>query len=104
LERALPVILVQGEHGHHAQALQTEQQVLGVLHAPLTQKELQDLLAEAEAVIDLKEKSRSRVDRRQEKVDIIGTSRAIQMVRDLIAQVADSDATVLVLGESGTGK
>lgn len=104
LEPALPVILVQGEHGHHAQALQTEQQVLGVLHAPLTQKELQDLLAEAEAVIDLKEKSRSRVDRRQEKVDIIGTSRAIQMVRDLIAQVADSDATVLVLGESGTGK
>ncbi|MFU8787668.1 MAG: sigma-54 dependent transcriptional regulator [Methylobacter sp.] len=33
-----------------------------------------------------------------------GKSRAIVGIRKLIAQVAESDATVLVLGESGTGK
>ena len=36
--------------------------------------------------------------------NIIGRSHAMQEVYDLIAQVADSDATVLIRGESGTGK
>ncbi|MFC1805517.1 sigma 54-interacting transcriptional regulator [Planctomycetota bacterium] len=36
--------------------------------------------------------------------NIIGRSRAMQDVYDLIAQVARSDATVLIRGESGTGK
>jgi len=36
--------------------------------------------------------------------NIIGTSNAMQVVYDLIAQVAGSDATVLIHGESGTGK
>ena len=36
--------------------------------------------------------------------NIIGNSRAMQEVYDLIAQVSKSDATVLIRGESGTGK
>lgn len=36
--------------------------------------------------------------------NIIGKSRAMQEVYDLIGQVAKSDATVLVRGQSGTGK
>ena len=36
--------------------------------------------------------------------NIIGNSRAMQDVFDLIAQVSRSDATVLIRGESGTGK
>jgi Nif-specific regulatory protein len=36
--------------------------------------------------------------------EIIGTSNALRGVYDLIAQVAPSDATVLITGESGTGK
>ncbi|MBN1687225.1 MAG: nif-specific transcriptional activator NifA [Spirochaetales bacterium] len=36
--------------------------------------------------------------------NIIGNSRAMQEVFDLIAQVSKSDATVLIRGESGTGK
>jgi two-component system nitrogen regulation response regulator NtrX len=35
---------------------------------------------------------------------LIGTSRAMQEVRDLIARVAPTEARVLVTGESGTGK
>lgn len=35
---------------------------------------------------------------------LVGKSEAIGNVRKLIAQVADSEATVLILGESGTGK
>ncbi len=36
--------------------------------------------------------------------NIIGNSRAMQQVYDLIAKVAQSDATVLIRGESGVGK
>jgi sigma-54 specific flagellar transcriptional regulator A len=35
---------------------------------------------------------------------LVGTSRAVQLVRKMIQQVANSDANVLILGESGTGK
>lgn len=35
---------------------------------------------------------------------LVGTSRAIQHVRQMMQQVADTDASVLILGESGTGK
>ena len=35
---------------------------------------------------------------------MIGSSRAMRAVRDMIYQVADSGATVLITGESGTGK
>jgi Nif-specific regulatory protein len=37
-------------------------------------------------------------------VDIIGSSRAIQEIYGLIAQVADTNITVLINGETGTGK
>lgn len=36
--------------------------------------------------------------------EIIGESAALQKVLDQVATVADSDATVLILGETGTGK
>ena len=35
---------------------------------------------------------------------LVGTSREIQKVREMMAQVADSEVTVLITGESGTGK
>jgi sigma-54 specific flagellar transcriptional regulator A len=35
---------------------------------------------------------------------LVGTSREIQHVREMMAQVADKDVSVLITGESGTGK
>lgn len=40
----------------------------------------------------------------QEKLGIIGKSKAIKDLIDIILQVAESDITVLLYGESGTGK
>lgn len=47
---------------------------------------------------------RSSVERLEGPKEIVGSSRALCRVRELIAQVAPTDAPVLVVGESGTGK
>jgi two-component system, NtrC family, response regulator GlrR len=39
-----------------------------------------------------------------ERIRLVGTSRAVERVREMVGLVAQSDTTVLVLGESGTGK
>ncbi|MBN1961540.1 MAG: sigma-54-dependent Fis family transcriptional regulator [Deltaproteobacteria bacterium] len=47
---------------------------------------------------------RKRLDALSPSTTMIGGSRALHRVRDLINQIADSTAPVLICGESGTGK
>ena len=42
--------------------------------------------------------------RRRQKAELIGESAGIERVKQLIAKVAPTDSTVLILGETGTGK
>ncbi len=48
--------------------------------------------------------AKHQLEQRQGKADLIGTTDAIQHVRELIARVAPTSSTVLVRGETGTGK
>jgi DNA-binding NtrC family response regulator len=45
-----------------------------------------------------------RLDRLEGSPDLLGDSRALEQVRGLIAKVAPTHSTVLILGETGTGK
>ena len=47
---------------------------------------------------------RNAVVRLERSAEIVGRSAGIQIVRDQIARVAGTDATVLITGETGTGK
>ena len=47
---------------------------------------------------------RQRIEEMHQFEDIIGKSRRMQEVFDLVRRVADSDSAVLITGESGTGK
>lgn len=66
---------------------------------PLVEKALErrELLSETETM-------RRQLSTRTEYFNIIGSSKAMQMVYETIESVAKSDANVLIVGESGTGK
>jgi Nif-specific regulatory protein len=64
----------------------------------------QNMLEEQERLRAENDRLQSALEDRFKPSNIIGNSRAMQIVFDLIAQVCKSDATVLIRGESGTGK
>ncbi len=100
--QALPIIVV---HDNRAgfQSLPDDQQILGVLDWPVRQEDLFTLLAEVDAAYALREKASLKNDADLHQ-GLLGHSRTIQVVRQLIAQVANSPSTVLIQGDSGTGK
>lgn len=59
---------------------------------------------ERERLLDENARLQQELKDRFRPANIIGSSGAMQKVYDLIAQVAKSDATVLIRGESGVGK
>jgi len=98
-----------------------DERVVGVLSADKVAKQVEDLekeLAMMSSVAELMAKAvhiraLEEENRRLRKIvgqqhapstDIIGHSKAIQEVFGLVAQVSDSNTTVLITGETGTGK
>ncbi len=74
---------------------------------PLDIEELKILIEKALEHYHLREENLALKERLGDRFDfssMIGKSRKMIEVFDLLAQVAPSDATVLILGESGTGK
>lgn len=63
-----------------------------------------DLLAQQELLEDENRQLRAELTRRYHPDNIVGNSREMQEVYDQIEQVAKSQATVLIIGETGTGK
>ena len=59
---------------------------------------------ERQSLIEENARLHEELRQRFRPANIIGNSNAMQAVYDLIAQVAGSDASVLIRGESGTGK
>ncbi|NOZ11336.1 MAG: sigma-54-dependent Fis family transcriptional regulator [Gammaproteobacteria bacterium] len=96
----LPVFLLGDQAISSAQ--RSPPNMLGHLELPLQFSQLTSALDQAQIY-------RERYDERDARPlqlfrSLVGTSRRIQDTRRLIEQVADAEATVLILGESGTGK
>ena len=64
----------------------------------------QETQEERERLIQENLRLRSELQERFQPANIIGKSKVMREVYDLIAQVSKSNATVLIRGESGTGK
>lgn len=73
---------------------------------PLTYSSLLDSLHRAERYREAVSRQHRQEDQRPTHLfrSLVGTSRKVQDVREMMAQVADKDVTVLITGESGTGK
>lgn len=98
----LPVILVRKPGGADPVALRFEQQVVGVLSYPLRHAAVANLLTQVKAAYAVR--ARNKPLGEDPLYGLAGESRRITWIRQLIAQVCGSDATVLLLGDSGTGK
>lgn len=80
--------------------------VLGHLNWPTTYNRMVDVLHRCQMYREQYEWGLSRQQQRDTKLfrSLVGSSRDVQHVREMMAQVADKDVTVIILGESGTGK
>lgn len=87
-------------------SLDEDLRLLRIISSMLAQavKLRQQVAEERERLMEENERLQNELKERFRPTNIIGNSKAMQDVYDLIAQVTKSDATVLIRGESGTGK
>ncbi|SER58419.1 sigma-54 dependent transcriptional regulator [Halopseudomonas bauzanensis] len=84
---------------------QLRQRLLSVLEPPLSYNQLLDTLHRAQVYREVFDDGQRKRQREPNLFrSLVGTSRPIQAVRQMMKQVADTEATVLILGDSGTGK
>ena len=86
--------------------LQENVRILTVVSSMIAQavKIRRSYMEEREALIEENNRLHRELEERFQPSNIVGKSKAMQNVYDMIAQVSRSEATVLVRGESGTGK
>ncbi|TQV84158.1 sigma-54-dependent Fis family transcriptional regulator [Exilibacterium tricleocarpae] len=106
-DEGVPVILV-GEHEDLPDDCEIilRRMVIARLHSPPTYNHLLDTLHRAQRYREAQAARQRQQSKRPVHLfrSLVGTSRQIQVVREMMAQVADKDVTVLISGESGTGK
>ena len=80
--------------------------IIASLVVPPTYNKLIDTLHRAQLYREAQSNSKRQPQRRPVHLfrSLVGTSREIQNVREMMAQVAEKDVSVLITGESGTGK
>lgn len=81
-------------------------QVIGQIQYPPSYNNMLDVLHRAQVYREQHEKQKEQRHRREVQLfrSLVGTSRKVVNVRELMGQVADKDVNVLITGESGTGK
>ncbi|HEY8061504.1 MAG TPA: sigma-54 dependent transcriptional regulator [Gemmatimonadales bacterium] len=103
-DRDVPVIMMSGK-AQLADAVRAVQMgAFQFLEKPLAPESLLVAVRSAETLVRTQAENRALRQALGPQPTLVGTSGAIEHVRQLIAQVAPTDARVLILGESGTGK
>ena len=102
----MPVILL-GDHPE-SELVDDEyrSRLIAKLACPPTYNKLLDTLHRAQMYREQYDLTRGRDQQREINLfrSLVGSSRNVQAVREMMAQVADKEVTVLITGESGTGK
>lgn len=103
----LAIVLMSEDHAYsESQDESLRHMVIATLAIPPTYNQLVDTLHRAQLYREAQSVSKRQPHRRPVHLfrSLVGTSRQIQNVREMMSQVADKDVSVLITGESGTGK
>ena len=100
----LPIIKLVPKGGEFEPGEDLEEGAFTRLELPLRYMRLTDAVHQAIVYRNAKDQQAAGPRSPELFRSLVGNSRAIRKVREMMAQVADSEATVLILGESGTGK
>ena len=105
-DKGLPFLLVGNQIQVDELSENVRRCVLASLAMPPSYNKMLDSLHRCQVFREQYTHNRSRGERREVQLfrSLVGTSRQIQHVRELIMQVADKDVSVMIQGESGTGK
>ncbi len=103
LDEAPPVLLLIPNEEERSLNKDVVQGAFAMLNLPMRYAEVSDALHRAQVFNLGRQQSGGGVNLDLFR-SLVGNSRGIIEVRKLIEQVAEADATVLILGESGTGK
>ncbi len=104
-DAGMPVLLL-GESELDDLEDSLKRKVIACLDTPPQYNKFVDCLYRAQVYRDQFAANRGRGQQRETLLfrSLVGTSRSVQKVRELMSQVADKEVSVLIMGESGTGK
>lgn len=105
-DRSCPAFVLGEQDLETVEDIDLRHKVIAHLHFPPSYNKLLDTLHRAQVYREQYDINAGRVQQRDVQLfrSLVGTSRELQKVREMMAQVADKEVTVLITGESGTGK
>ncbi|MGH7342890.1 MAG: sigma-54-dependent transcriptional regulator, partial [Candidatus Rokuibacteriota bacterium] len=104
VEEALPVAMISG-HGTITDAMQaTRLGAFDFIEKPFTSERVLVTVAKGLEVRELRQENRELKLAMESKYEIVGQSPALRAVLESVKRAAPTNATVLLLGESGAGK
>ena len=105
-DEGLPIILMDDQPEVELLDDVLRRQVIAKLQTPPTYNKMLDTLHRAQMYREQFDLTRGRGQRREVNLfrSLVGSSRGVQQVREMMTQVADKEVTVMIQGESGTGK
>ncbi len=105
-DNSVAVVLISDEEIDDNMESALRYRIIAKLEMPPSYNKLLDSLHRAQVFKEQHDIRTGRMRQREVQLfrSLVGNSREIKKVREMMAQVADKDVTVLITGESGTGK